>query len=373
MANTLAQHVKQPNFIINIALHILGWGVLFFLPYLFMPADAPRTYNTYVHNGLPLIFAALLFYINYFYLIDAFLFKQKIGLFLFINIVLFAFCWWGIDELRDTLLSYDQAGIRDGFREGGREGLRTGGQHRGSRGGGGRARVQSFAMARNIFMLLLAGVASMAIKVTQRWQATEAEKQNLASENLKSELSHLHYQLQPHFFFNSLNNIYAMVDIAPEEAKEAIHGLAKLMRYMLYETKEEQVPLAKETDFLQRLIHLMEIRLPRHATVSSSFPSDVRGFTVAPLLFVALVENAFKHGVSARQPSFITIKMEIEDRQVLFYTENTNFPKEKEDRSGSGIGLDNLKKRLELLYPNRYDFNYGVEGDLFKAYLTIRL
>jgi hypothetical protein len=372
MANTLAQPTPQPKLFLNIALHLLGWGILFFLPYLFMPADAPRTYNTYVNNGVPLLFAAILFYINYFYLIDRFLFKQKILIFLLLNVALFALCWWGIDELRDVLISYDRPPLREGMRELAREG-REGMPYRGSRGGGGRARAQSFAMARNIFMLLLAGVASIAIKVTQRWQATEQEKQTLASENLKSELSHLHYQLQPHFFFNSLNNIYAMVDTAPEEAKEAIHGLAKLMRYMLYETKEESVPLAKEVDFLQRLIHLMEIRLPRHVMLSSSFPANTAGLHVAPLLFVPLVENAFKHGVSARQPSSIHISMHIEGGEVIFETENTNFPKEKEDRSGSGIGLENLQKRLALLYAGRYTFVHRVEADQFKARLTLNL
>lgn len=192
-------------------------------------------------------------------------------------------------------------------------------------------------------------------------------------EKLQSELKHLKYQLQPHFFFNSLNNIYAMVDISPENAKKAIHNLSKMMRYFLYETNEEKVPLTKEIQFLLKYIDLMKLRFSNNTLVQTSFEEDLPEIEIAPLLFIAIVENAFKHGVSATQPSTITFGLEIENDLIKFTSVNKNFPKTDEDKSGSGIGLENLKKRLELIYPNVHQLITHIdENDYFNLLLTIK-
>jgi LytS/YehU family sensor histidine kinase len=188
---------------------------------------------------------------------------------------------------------------------------------------------------------------------------------------LKSELQHLHYQLQPHFFFNSLNNIYALVDIAPEKAKTSIHSLSKLMRYMLYDTNEETVSLSKEIDFMKKYIDLMKLRISDKTKVTYNFPSEETGIKIAPLLFISLIENAFKHGVSASKESEIDIKMTVKLQTVLFSIENDNFPKKTDDKSGSGIGLPNIEKRLNLLYPNKSSFKTFVKENRYMAQLEI--
>ena len=189
---------------------------------------------------------------------------------------------------------------------------------------------------------------SIAIKTTKRWVKTEAESKEATNFRLQSELQHLHYQLQPHFFFNSLNNIYSLVDISPEQAKTSIHSLSKLMRYMLYETNMELVPLTKEIDFMKKYIDLMKLRVSDKTEVRCHFPAQETGIQIAPLLFISLVENAFKHGVSAVKKSKIDIDMTSDDTTVLFKIENDNFPKKVDDKSGSGIGLQNLEKTLSF-------------------------
>ena len=212
---------------------------------------------------------------------------------------------------------------------------------------------------------------SIAVKTTKRWVKTEAERKEAANFKLKSELQHLHYQLQPHFFFNSLNNIYALVDISPDQAKTSIHSLSKLMRYMLYETNVELVSLSKEIDFLKKYIDLMKLRVSDKTKVAYNFPSEETGIKIAPLLFISLIENAFKHGVSASKESEITIEMNIENKTVLFTIENDNFPKETDDKSGSGIGLQNLEKRLQLLYSDKHQFKTELNDNRFSVHLEI--
>ena len=163
-----------------------------------------------------------------------------------------------------------------------------------------------------------------------------------------------------------------MVDQAPDQAKAAIHSLSKLMRYMLYETNLELVPLTKEIDFMIKFIDLMKLRVSDQTKVNYNFPTEDTGMQVAPLLFVSLIENAFKHGVSGSKESTIQINLVIVDKQVLFTIENDNFPKKSEDKSGSGIGLENIEKRLALLYPSKSELSTTVRDNRFVARLEIQ-
>jgi len=228
-----------------------------------------------------------------------------------------------------------------------------------------------------IYMQMLSYVApvlfSIALKTTKRWQTAENERKDAANVKLHSELQHLRYQLQPHFFFNSLNNIYSLVDISPDQAKSTIHSLSKLMRYLLYETNIEMVPLSKEIEFMTKYLELMKLRLSDKTKVVSHFPTDTAGLKIAPLLFISLIENAFKHGVSANKESRIDINMTTEDNTVTFNIKNDNLPKLDTDKSGSGIGLQNLYKRLELLYPGKYTFNKEVVDGQFVVLLKIEI
>lgn len=340
----------QKNKVIIVASHLIIWLTLFYLPYLLSYGEQQDINRLIAHFWVPLFFSSIVFYVNYFKLIDRFLFLKKTLWFILINALMISFFLFMKEYIEDNFIQIIKKRA-DGS-------LRTG---------------PPIKMA--IYMQLLSYLApvlfSIAIKTTQRWSKIEAERKEATNIKLKSELQHLHYQLQPHFFFNALNNIYSMIDFSPEQSKKAIHSLSKLMRYMLYETNLEFVPLSKEIDFMKKYIELMKLRVSDKTKVISSFPSDETGIQIAPLLFISLVENAFKHGVSATKESTIQIVLACNGDKVKLTIENDNFPKNTEDKSGSGIGIKNLEKRLQLLYPNAYQFKQTIENDRFLVVLNI--
>lgn len=336
---------------ISILSHLLVWIVLFSMPYLLSYGQEQNLNRIISHFWIPLVFYTVVFYLNYFVLIDRFLFTKKMVQFIIINLVLIA-GFLVLKELIETTFFNELVQQRP--------------KNTDSNG----PPIKMFIYIQ-MLLFLAPLLFSIAIKTTQRWVKTEAERKEAANVKLKSELQHLHYQLQPHFFFNSLNNIYALVDISPEQAKTSIHSLSKLMRYMLYETNEELVPLSKEIDFMKKYIDLMKLRVSDKTVVNYSFPSEESGIKIAPLLFISLIENAFKHGVSARKESTIQINMNYVKKTVVFTIENDNFPKKTDDKSGSGIGIPNIEKRLELLYPNKNNFKTVVENNRYIAHLEI--
>ncbi len=341
--------IKNKN--ITLLSHILVWFVLFSMPYLLSYGQEQEINRVVIHFWIPLALSAVLFYLNYFVLIDKFLFTKKTIWFIGINLICI------------VLFIYFKETVEDAF-------FKDIAKKRPSSSDSSGPPFKMFIYVQMVsYMAPL--LFSIAVKTTKRWVQTEAERKEAANFKLQSELQHLHYQLQPHFFFNSLNNIYAMVDISPEQAKTSIHSLSKLMRYMLYETSEESIALTKEIDFMKKYIELMKLRVSDKTVVNYSFPSAETGIKIAPLLFISLIENAFKHGVSASKASTIDINLTLDNQTVLFTIENHNFPKKTEDKSGSGIGLPNIKKRLELLYPNKNSFKTFVKDSRFYAQLEI--
>ncbi|MGJ8592539.1 MAG: sensor histidine kinase [Aquaticitalea sp.] len=330
--------------------HILVWLVLFSMPYVLSFGQSLEIDRIIAHFWIPLALYAIIFYINYFILIDRFLFAKKMLFFVIINLAMIALFIILKEQIENTFYSHLM-------------------KKPSNDDGNGPPFKMFFYIQMLSYMAPL--LFSIAIKTTIRWNKTEAERKEAAHIKLKSELQHLHYQLQPHFFFNSLNNIYALVDISPDQAKTSIHSLSKLMRYMLYDTNEELVPLSKEIDFMKKYIDLMKLRVSDKTTVKYSFPSEIIGIQIAPLLFISLIENAFKHGVSASKKSEINIEMTVHKKTVRFAIENANFPKRTDDKSGSGIGLQNVEKRLQLLYPNKNRFETTSKGEEFNVLLEI--
>lgn len=330
-------------------LHILVWAVLFSLPYVLSSGQVFKLQMLVEHSWLPLTLYAVLFYLNYFILVERFLFKKKLVVFFGLNILFIAVFIW-IRLLVREILPNDMPGP--------------------GRGDGNGPPVKFFIYFDGLSFIIPL-IFSITLKIFERWIKTEDEKKEAVNAQLQSELEHLKYQLQPHFFFNSLNNIYSLVDISPERAKETILALSKLMRYLLYEANIEKVPLKKEVEFMQKYVELMQLRTAENTFIIANFGPLPDNAAIAPLLFIPLIENAFKHGVAATQHGEIRIAMHMEGNTVVFETRNNNLPKHGGDRSGSGIGLQNIKKRLQLIYPGAYSFNAGVEGDSFIAKLSI--
>jgi hypothetical protein len=203
-----------------------------------------------------------------------------------------------------------------------------------------------------------------------RWMIAENEKIKLEKENVAAQLTLLRNQVSPHFFMNTLNNIHALVDSDTGEAKEAIIKLSKMMRYLLYETETEKVTLKKEVEFLQSYIDLMKLRYSGKVTITLNLPAVVPDTMIPPFLFTAFIENAFKHGITYRNDSFVTMDLIPGKDRLAFIIRNS-----KAEQPGpeefSGIGLENTRKRLALLYGDRYHLDIIDAGHLFTVTLSV--
>jgi LytS/YehU family sensor histidine kinase len=198
----------------------------------------------------------------------------------------------------------------------------------------------------------------------------ERRMKELEAENTKQRLESLRYQINPHFLMNTLNNIHALVDIDPEKAKESIEEFSKMMRILLYEGESPTIPLARELDFIEHFISLMRLRYPEEAVrIETVLPEDCSGAAVPPLVMASFVENAFKHGVSYSEPSFIRLKVDIQDGKVLFRCSNSAHPAEGDERHG--IGLENIRKRLTLLYGDAYTLTIDEDGGRYDVLMAI--
>lgn len=184
---------------------------------------------------------------------------------------------------------------------------------------------------------------------------SEEEKKHLAKlreQSLKQELDYLRYQINPHFVMNTLNNIHALVDIDPEQAKDSIVDMSKMMRYLLYESDKQYVTLDNAITFLKKYLNLMKLRYTDQVNVVLEVPDNTQeDIVLAPLVFIPFVENAFKHGVAYDKPSTIEISLKKDDGRLLFHCHNT---KSNTKHEYGGVGLSNVSKRLELIYGNDY-------------------
>jgi two-component system LytT family sensor kinase len=205
------------------------------------------------------------------------------------------------------------------------------------------------------------------------------ERQNrvntLETEKLKLELSQLKAQLQPHFFFNTINNMYALsVQHSPRTPK-MINDLSGIMRYILYDARNERVPLQQEIDFIKSLISLENIRHSEENIIELVIQGETKNISVDPLLFLPFIENTFKHALHADMPEkWVKLILTVDDDELVFQATNPSIPKSvRPKHSSGGIGLSNIRKRLELLFPGRHELVIYDEAHTFTVILTISL
>ena len=234
------------------------------------------------------------------------------------------------------------------------------------------------AVAWQVIIILLA----LGVRNIRRNQEMRVAFERQRRETAEAELVWLKHQLSPHFLFNTLNNISSLTQIDPDQAQERIGQLSDLLRYALYDSEAAQVPLAAEMAFMDNYVDLMAMRCNGQATVEKDFAVPAEPAEIAPLLFISLVENAFKHGVNARYPSFVRLAMRLEPsgpdaparkRRVVFRCENSLFEKQGTDHIGSGIGLENMRRRLELLYPGKYTYAQSASDGCWRVEVTIEV
>jgi len=223
-----------------------------------------------------------------------------------------------------------------------------------------------------LISLLIAGF-NTAIAVTNRWFTEEQARKEVEKEHMKSELAFLQNQISPHFFMNTLNNIHALIEADQKLAQNAVLKLSEMMRYLLYESGRGTTTLKREIEFLRSYVKLMQLRVDDSVKVNIELPDDFENVNLPPLLFISFIENAFKHGVSYREPSSLSFKLIQEKDELRFISENTisSFRSDDTLRQHSGIGLENIKKRLELLYGGNHQLFIDSNKSTFKVTLII--
>jgi two-component system, LytTR family, sensor kinase len=224
--------------------------------------------------------------------------------------------------------------------------------------------------ASSLFMVFL----SLGLKVLERQSKSEKAQEQMERAKLNAELALLKSQISPHFFFNTLNNIYSLIGRNNEDSKDAVIKLSKMMRYVLNESGEDIKLLTDEIEFMNNYIDLMKLRIGSKTKLKVNFPAVFKDLMIPHLLFISLIENAFKYGISVQEESFIEISLESGENEILFkcengLPENTNGPL----FASTGIGLENLRKRLSLLYPGRHTLEIERTKNKFEVNLIIQL
>lgn len=233
----------------------------------------------------------------------------------------------------------------------------------------GKASFTDLAIYWNILLGFFMTGLNMGIKLLYRSLRDEQQMEELKRQNLQAEMDYLRYQINPHFFMNTLNNIHALIDIDTEYAKSAVIELSKMMRYVLYESGSETISLKKDIQFIENYIELMRIRYDSSIDICLDYPATIPNkVAIPPLLLIVFVENAFKHGVSYNHASFIHIRIGYRDDAVTAVISNSRH--EKSRPGTTGIGLENVKKRLALIYQNNYTLSID---DSDPAVYTVKL
>lgn len=319
--------------------HVALWAFLFLSPLTFWRGTGIRFVQYLMYCMQPLMLM-IVFYANYLYLAPKFFVAGKHRYDLLINLVMIT--TFGIALHYWTDYANDLYGVHVRFDD----------------------TINDVTnILRDCLNFAIFAGGSTALALARKWFTADQKLQESETARAKAELYNLRSQINPHFLLNTLNNIYALTAIDQERAQDAIQQLSKMLRHMLYDNQESSVALNDELQFLENYISLMKIRLSANVDVTFTHNVEVPGVRIAPLIFISLIENAFKHGISPTEQSFVHIEINATDHDINCRIENSNHPKSNQDRSGHGIGLNQVQRRLDLAYPNRYKWVKGTNED----------
>jgi two-component system, LytTR family, sensor kinase len=327
----------------TVAMHMVGWIMFGTWVFYLVYTGRALTFGKSLDVIVGLLFHMGLFYFNWYFLISRYLAKSKI-LFYIVTVLLTLLAMALIQAPIDYYIfpKYNQG-------------------------------MSSLYSTERFIQYVVSGLViifiSSALKVTGNYIRNERLNKELENQKLSTELAYLKSQVNPHFLFNTLNNIYALAYKQSPDTPDAIMKLSLLMRYMLYESNDMLVSLEKEVDHIKNFIDLQKLRLREKTSIKFNITGDLKGRQIAPMLLMTLVENAFKHGLVSKNEIGIVLNLEVKDDTLSFSTiNNTSTHKKKEF---GGIGLENLKRRLNLLYHNRHTLSLLEKEGAFYATLNI--
>ena len=326
-------------------IHIVFWAV-FFLALVLLDTDGLPLWTNIISNLTMTLFFAAIVYVNIFYLIPKYLFAQKTLLYVL-------FLLLGIVLITPVYISMRMITFRN-FPD--------------------LASQYYNNMSSIVFLEIFVAIASLFYAIVVDWLKKRVEVTELYTTNIESELNFLKTQINPHFLFNTLNSIYALTLKKSDEAPDLILKLSEIMRYMLYDCNEDLVPLDQEINYLKNYLELEKFRKGKTNDIILKVEGNPEGKSIAPLLLITFVENAFKHGVNNTEKGYVHIHFRILDDRLEFDIENSVSPQihlTNLGKKSGGIGLENVKRRLELLYPGRNKLDIQKSIDSFRVSLVI--
>jgi uncharacterized ubiquitin-like protein YukD len=350
----------------TIGLHLLGWLLFFSLVIGFVDDHhEPNLFSRISEPAFLLFFLVYvsLFYLNTYVLMPQLYLKQKVWLYCLCALVLLALVFWlkpyenllhmhHFDEVRPS--RFDSFAPHDGPPFHGPRPERRG------------------RLLDIVSIVLFLGIwsVSMALQLFRQWRHTERRALQAESEKVNAELSFLKAQINPHFLFNTLNNIYSLSITQSEQTPNAILKLSEILHYITDDVRNDFVPLQSEVDCVKNYIALQQLRLTNKVDVQLNIEGGLSGKQIVPLLFMTFIENAFKYGISSHEPCKIVIEIIVGERSIEFFCRNKIMVKNATEER-TGVGISNAKKRLDYLYPQKYLLNIHTEADLFSVHLTI--
>lgn len=341
--------------------NILIWIVILCLPYLAYTSGARiSTFTDYLMLlRLPLTVVAV-YYANYYFLVQKFLLKDRLWLFIGSNVMLIVLM---LAFERITALPVPDRPPGPGHPDAPVP------------SSGIMAFLPMHFLFVNTLLYLCALGAAVVFRMIGWWYEEEKRRTEQEHSHVRVELQNLKNQLNPHFLFNTLNNIYSYIGTDADHARHSLDSLCELLRYALYRSERPKVHLQEEVDFIRDYISLAGERLPEDTDLSVELPESPSDVFIAPMLFIVPVENAFKYGVKAGESSFIHISLKEQDRKVICNVENSYYTDSVSAKSAdAGIGIENMCRRLEILYNGHYTFRYGVmDNEKYYSYLEIEL
>ena len=361
--SSFSMAVLTPRRYLTPLIHVLVWGLFGLTFLLFQPLTGRLTMppQFWLKQGLMFCVWVATFYLTAKVLVPRFLFNGRTGWFI-VSLVGITVGVLVFSKLLESALNLPELMNKAFEAVAGRPRLNPRGP-----------RFDSMGLLTTMFVL---GI-STCITVVQKWQKDAQLRQSLEQQRVSSELSMLKAQINPHFFFNTLNNIYALTLLDGDQAREAIHRLSRMMRYVLYDTAGGMTLLSQEIAFVQDYITLMQLRLDDRVTVTFERPDPVRDVPVAPMLLLPFLENAFKHGVAATEPSRIYVAIRQPQPDVVeLEVRNSRLTLPSTDLAGSnGIGLANTRRRLDLLYPGHFQLvvDDHTPANEFLVHLTLQI
>jgi hypothetical protein len=348
---------------LEILIYVIIWTLVFSVPYFSERGSGHLNWNTMAGHWVNLSGFLIIFLVNVYILVPRILLKKRY-LYYFISIFVLIIIGIAINMIaRSPLFSFSDPGINfspDGFRQ---SDLNPPNQ-----------KPPFMAFADNLIICFLIVGAGTTIKLMSKWLNEESLRKDAEKEQLKTNLALLRHQVSPHFFMNTLNNIHSLIEIDSEKAQDAVVRLSTLMRYLLYDSAQNTIELKKEIEFINSFISLMQLRHSDEVEVTVVIPGQVPDAKIPPMLFISLLENAFKHGVRYPQKSYIYFEIQVSKASLNCIIKNSKH-KTATDYKGeySGIGLGNIKESLKLLYGDDFQLNILDKAHEFEVDLKIPL